>query len=371
MTKARSNATANAAKGDLTVGNGTNLSGVLGVGSNGDTIVADSSTSTGLRYQGSITAGKNFAINGGLDIWQRGTSFTTSGYSADRWNTSSVNETISRQSTNAPIGSQYYLRNTASAANAASDSFMYFESAQTAPLVGRTITISVKLRRNATFNASLFFRLDKSATVDAGSGATWTNITPTSGSDGTSNETSGASITTGTGASDWTTIYRTLTIPNDGTANSIRIIVYYGSPVSSGSVLDIAQLQVEIGSVPTTFSRAGGTIQGELAACQRYFLQIASGNTVPIGFAYFDTTSLLRGNYTMPVTMRTTPTIVQTTGTNYYFTNDGGGFTSISLVSCSPNVLFWFNSGVSGTLNRTQPISTGNASSFLGFQAEL
>ena len=36
MTKARSNATANAAKGDLTVGNGTNLSGILAVGSNGE-----------------------------------------------------------------------------------------------------------------------------------------------------------------------------------------------------------------------------------------------------------------------------------------------------------------------------------------------
>jgi hypothetical protein len=50
MTKARSNAVANAAKGDLTVGNGTNLSGILAVGSNGDTLVADSSTATGLKW---------------------------------------------------------------------------------------------------------------------------------------------------------------------------------------------------------------------------------------------------------------------------------------------------------------------------------
>ena len=30
-------------------------------------------------------------------------------------------------------------------------------------------------------------------------------------------------------------------------------------------------MQVELGSVATTFSRAGGTIQGELAACMRYY----------------------------------------------------------------------------------------------------
>ncbi len=73
MTKARSNAVAEAAKGDLSVGSGTNLAGILAVGNNGETLVADSSTSTGLRYQGSQAAAKNYLINGAMDFWQRGT----------------------------------------------------------------------------------------------------------------------------------------------------------------------------------------------------------------------------------------------------------------------------------------------------------
>jgi hypothetical protein len=175
------------------------------------------------------------------------------------------------------------MRQTATSTGSACDAYMYMESSQIAPLAGRTVTLSLKVRRNATFNADVALRIDKSATVDAGSGATWTNITPSSGSNGTSNFDTNASITTGTGASDWTTIYRTISIPNDGTANSLRIIVYYGAVVPNGSVLDIAQLQLEIGSVVTSFSRAGGTIQGELSACQRYYetgrKELWSGNT--------------------------------------------------------------------------------------------
>ena len=47
----------------------------LPVGNNGETLLADSSTTTGLRWQGNYAAGKNKLINGDFQIWQRGTSF--------------------------------------------------------------------------------------------------------------------------------------------------------------------------------------------------------------------------------------------------------------------------------------------------------
>ena len=59
----------------------------LAVGNNGESLVADSAATTGLRYQATSAAGKNSVINGGFDVWQRGTSFTAtvSSYGPDRW----------------------------------------------------------------------------------------------------------------------------------------------------------------------------------------------------------------------------------------------------------------------------------------------
>ena len=50
ITKASSNAVAPAAKGDLVVGNATNDSGVLAVGSANQILTVDSSTATGLKW---------------------------------------------------------------------------------------------------------------------------------------------------------------------------------------------------------------------------------------------------------------------------------------------------------------------------------
>ena len=59
ITKATASSIAPAAKGDLVVGSGTNDAAVLGVGTNGYTLVADSSTATGLAWE-APAAGASF-----------------------------------------------------------------------------------------------------------------------------------------------------------------------------------------------------------------------------------------------------------------------------------------------------------------------
>ena len=58
ITKASSNAVAPAAKGDLVVGNATNDSGVLAVGSANQVLTVDSSTATGLKWATAGGGGK-------------------------------------------------------------------------------------------------------------------------------------------------------------------------------------------------------------------------------------------------------------------------------------------------------------------------
>ena len=81
------NTTTVTTKGDLVVAAGSNNITRLAAGTNGDTLVPDSSTATGLRWQGNFAAGKNKVINGDFGIWQRGTSFSSINgiYTADRW----------------------------------------------------------------------------------------------------------------------------------------------------------------------------------------------------------------------------------------------------------------------------------------------
>jgi hypothetical protein len=323
-----------AAKGDLLGASANDTPAVLTVGNNGETLVADSSTSTGLRYQSSQPAGKNIVINGGFDIWQRGTSGTpgTGVYSvADRWYAQNASAaTVSQQTTGAPNGSRYVLRIAGTANGQFCNFAQIIETNNAQQLWGQTSVLSLKLRRNASFATTVTAYVQKSATVDAGNGATWTTIS--------SKTIANASMPTGTGVTDWFSDSFTAAIPNDGTANSLRVLIAADAAfTATGQHFEMAQVQLELGSVATTFSRAGGTIQGELSACQRYYEtrsnSIWSGNTTSGSNYYLD--------IPFAVVKRGTPTVtLVTTGVN--------GFPSISTASITTS-----SYRITGTANVT------------------
>jgi hypothetical protein len=296
------------AKGDIFVASADNTVTRLPVGSTGDTIVADSSTSTGLRYN-PTTGNQNFLVNGNLDIWQRGTSFVnpaTNAYTADRWATIyTVNQTTSRQTTGVPAGSTYCARFTYTGAGAIAMQAQALESSMVKMLAGKTVTVSVKLRRNASFSTSIYLTLSKNATADTFAGGTWTDIAST--------PITNAQLPTGTTSADWYTATLTTAIPNDGTANGLRVLVAEAATGSSGAYWEMAQVKLEIGSVATAMTLSGGTIQGELAACQRYYWR-AGGNTVYQTFTnagVAGNTSTVQVNLISPVPMRAVPTVLE------------------------------------------------------------
>ncbi len=364
------------AKGDLIAASAADTPARLAVGNNGETLVADSSTSTGLRYQGSQVAGKNLLVNGNFDIWQRGTSFVNpAGYFADRFTTlgSISNITFSQQTTGAPAASRYILRATATGASAYSTVCQMIETAQVEMLQGSTATYSVKLRVNSTFNATgLILKLQKSATADAGTGATWTDISTTS--------IALASLPTTAGTSTATYYQGTITaaIPSDGTANSLRVIVDFNGGSASGSIVEYSQFMLELGSVPTTFMRAGGTIQGELAACQRYYYRATPASNYSnfaIGSAISTTGAMLQSKF--PTTMRTRPTAIEYGGTIQLF--DGVTATNITTLAINNDLVTTtdianIRANVSSGLTQYRPYQLStvtDATAYIGFSAEL
>jgi len=238
----------------------------------------------------------------------------------------------------------------------------------TSQLWGRTVTLSIKLRRNATFNSTgVLVYLEKSATVDASSGASWSAL-------GSRTSVATASIPTGTTSADWYTATVTTTVPNDGTANTIQVVVEYNGAAQNGSILEIAQCQLELGSIPTTFSRAGGTIQGELAACQRYYFRTNGtyaygGQCLLMGLG----STQAAGSMTLPTQMRITPTTIDYSTLAVWTAGAPTAITSITMDANNNTQNAWILCNVASGLsaNTLYRLLNNAAAGYIGFSAEL
>jgi len=316
-------------------------------------------------------AGKNFCINGGMDIWQRGTSFVAPSnfsYTADRWASyagSSI--TVAQETSNVPTGSRYALKMTA---NATEQMFIrqVIETANTIPLAGKTITVSAQVA--ASTSTTLGFTIAYSTNVDetiSTSGA-WNTLTPTGGING------GTYTNVPT---TYVTLVGTYAVPS----NAKSLLIYFGdfsATVASGTSFYITQVQVEIGSSPTSFSRAGSTLQGELALCQRYFemsydqgtaiqTNTGVGRSFIIDQATSSTATYGSADIPFKVTKRATPAVTlyrqdgSSTNPNYWIWYYGG--TNYAAFTVNNQAQNKFSVSPSGSLSG---LTTGAAVIYIG-----
>ena len=335
---------------------------------------------TSLWNVGFGQAGKNKIINGNFGIWQRGTSFDVSaGYNADRFVVTNVGNTgtITQQTFaagTAPVSgyeATYFSRSTITGVAGAGNFTTYAQRIEDVrTFAGQTVTVSYWAKADAAKSVSLEFQ------QFFGSG----------GSASVNTFVAKQALTT-----SWVRYSSTVTIPSisgktigtGGTQLDFRFWLSAGSTYDSRTstlgtqsiTFDIWGIQVEYGSKATPFQTATGTIQGELAACQRYYWQPinAASQNISMGFMY--SASQVQFTILPIVTMRIAPTIVQTTGTDYWsFSRNGGTdtFNSLTLATATTSAISLYNSTeISGTAGQAGGISSNNASTTLGFSAEL
>jgi hypothetical protein len=308
----------------------------VAVGNDGETLVADSSATTGLRYQANFAAGKNKVINGDFGIWQRGTTFTNpadGSYSADR-----IHLGITGTPTTYTVSRQTFTPGTAPVAGY--EGLYFYRSAQTTlgtmtnvdfshrienvqTLAGQTVTLSFWAKADSARNLGVYV-----AQV-FGSGGSGTSFP-------LDQTGSPASIT-----SSWQRFSYTFTMTSVSGktigANSY-VQISFRQAAAAGYVLDIWGLQLEAGSTATAFQTATGTLQGELAACQRYFSKTYNQSETPgsgaaaAGYAAVNTsTTLVAALPPFKVSMRVAPTVTLysvATGTSGKIRSGGADITA-------------------------------------------
>ena len=363
------------AKGDIVTASANDVPAILTKGADGTVLVSDSTTSTGLAWQpyaSQYAAGKNKIINGDFSIWQRGTSFSTYGYTADRFTYdpggASVQPTISRQTFtpgSAPVsgyeGQYFYRSSWASAPTGQGYNTLLIQKIEDVrTLAGQIVTASAWIKtdspRSFSFGLIQEFGSGGSSMVNPAGGLSYQ--------------------TTSTG---WVRYTMTVTVPSVSGktigANSNMWLFITTTSLNVAQTWDIWGLQLEAGSIATPFTTATGSIQGELAACQRYYYKIGPSDGSSSSFLYSplgmaNATTQVIITFPFPQIMRVKPTSIEYTNPRV---SDGANVstaTSLILGDASSSLGSVNVNGSGFTLFRNYWMMN-NSNSSIAFNAEL
>ena len=351
-----------------------------------------------------FVAGKNRIANGSFEIDQRNSgasqSISSYGYGLDRWGYQCYTSGIftSQQTTSVPNGnltkSLGLTVTTADTSGISTHVYQLFQKIEGNNVFdlgfgtsnAQTITISFWAKASLTGSYAVSvqnnaFNRGYVTTFTISSANTWQYITLTIPSDTSGTWTTDTTIGlqlafdlgSGSGSNYTANAWTNTTTSSMRTSSTVNWIG------TTGATFNIAGVQLEKGSVATPFSRAGGTLQGELALCQRYYWR-SNGVLGTAGHPIICATQSSASAYCyapFPVTMRVAPVSIDYA--NVRLVNYGVAAYSITSLNLSgggessPSVGVFTADGASGmTANRPVFLygSTGTPN-YIGFSAEL
>ena len=331
-------------------------------------------------------AATNAIINGAFEVNQRNfTSSTAGNYGFDRWDTARSGGTVTASSETFTLGAapvagieaKNYQRTVTSGQSASSDYAVLVQKIEDVrSFAGQTVTVSFYARSGSgtpKIGIELFQNFgtggSPSADVSTALGAptistAWTRYTATVAIPSISGKTLGTTNNNYLGLGLWVSAGSTF----NTRASSIGI---------QNNTFDIWGVQVEAGSTATPFRRNANSLQGELAACQRYYFRNTPGNTQGMlaqGSAFGTTGAFILVN--LPVTMRALASSVDFS--TLRLTDGVNNITVTALTLTSGNVTTTQTVSVDATvasgLTQFRPyiLQNGNSTAgFIGFSAEL
>ena len=326
---------------------------------------------------------KNRIINGGMDLAQRGTSFTSTSsannddtYVLDRFYIlSDGNDIIDvTQTTTVPTGAKYSIGLDVETVNKKFGIAQIIENANCFDAIGGNVTVSFQAKVSATTNLD---NIKCAIVAWSGTADTVTSdIISAWGVEGTNPTLIANATYENTPANlNVTTSFATYSVTaNVDTASTSNIIVFIWSDVTdttAGDFLYITNVQLEKGSTATSFDyRPYGT---ELALCQRYFersynIGVTTGTALAAGIFGFNTplatASDIPAKIVFKVTKRNNPTMTVynavsgASGTAYrtsdaaaitvnsldYIGNNGVGMVTLASGSINNYLIHWIAS---------------------------
>lgn len=330
--------------------------------------------------------GRNAIINGAFDFWQRGTAaVTTSTFSADRWNFygqgTGTGHSATRQTFTpgaAPVAgyeSEFYYQDVITSGSDANTQLLMLQKIEDVrKFAGETVTLSFWAKATSgtpKIGAELY--------QDFGSG----------GSSAVSGTGQSATISTSWARYSFTFAVPSISGKTIGTGSSLYTNIWFSAGSTwntrSGSVglqsatFHIWGVQLEAGSSATPFKRNAPSIQGELAACQRYYWRTGSESIYERFFSGFATgTTVAQFQVQFPVTMRAIPSSADSSAANLFQIDDGVTQTTCSSVNTLTDQFttrggrILMNTASGLTQYRPYALRANNSTSaYLGWSAEL
>ena len=336
-------------------------SGKIGIGTTSPTkeldvvgeIKASGSVFTTGINAGQVGGNRNLLINGAMDIWQRGTSTSTSGeYQADRFWMSNA-ATYARDTSVPSDNFVYSAKLTYGSSDMAFGQPVELKAAGEASpfLPGGKCTLSFYAKTaSGTEAAAVTINFRSSKFVS-------TNQAVFNAASGDNSDLNFTATTS------WQRFTFTFTVPTPHSSSVLAGLEIYGM----SSTMFITGVQLELGEIATEFEFR--ELATELTLCQRYaYVVDARGsidNFAPIGTGRFYNGTDAQIFIPLPTTMRHPPSFDanHTTSSNTFFLNVNGGFaghacTQLSLNERSFNAVTMVAQSIGNISGQTVGIAT-------------